>query len=452
MASFVFILSRSKMIARVDDEEDKKQDTLLRELDEIMTKFRLIADFHKRHQTVEVFQRSVSAYSQCKAASFMLAQNNQYFVVWLTTLSVVGYMFYGGEGLLNETLSLGIFLTDIYMLKILGREFGSIYTVFLEMQAAGPSLNHLVYLLNLPIDLPLRMELDRFRRRHTRTLRSEMGSRLRSARSGLGSANSRLDMMRIEVVQPEFEAVNGVTSSAIEAFRRGGKLEIEQGTFVALVGPLGEGKGMLLKLIGGAVQISMQMSGRCGVFVPSHLRVLHISLESMFRQDTLLRNLTYGVVLPRTETELSRSHDANPGRVRKICERLGLNGEVLDMLDSDNQWSWLEVLSHSQCRLLCIARGLIANPDVLCVHKPAYSLDEIHATKVLEILKEFVTKAGVEKISALEATRPRTCIITAHHVHGVNIADAAYRVSRNGGIEAIAPSLVTPETFASLNQ
>ena len=66
--------------------------------------------------------------------------------------------------------------------------------------------------------------------------------------------------------------------------------KIAQGSMVVVTGPQGEGKNTLLKLIG---QVLVPDSGT--VFVPPHLRVLHVSADAYFVNVSLKSNLFYGL-------------------------------------------------------------------------------------------------------------------------------------------------------------
>jgi len=165
-----------------------------------------------------------------------------------------------------------------------------------------------------------------------------------------------------------------------------GRLHIEQGQLVSLVGPRGGGKSTLLKVIGGAML--PEFDGSTSFFVPGHLRVLHIGSEPTFFRGTLYANLTFGVS--------SGDPDGRIERVLAVCRRLGLPDELLEFVHSEHELAWDQVVSLSQRHLLCIARGLIANPDVLVVHKPTLAFDERTSALVLGLLKEFVDQRGIE--------------------------------------------------------
>merc|ERR1711974_317029 len=125
--------------------------------------------------------------------------------------------------------------------------------------------------------------------------------------------------------------------STLAHFDRPGEVVFHQGEFIALVGPHGGGKTTLLQLLG-----SMLHSAREGnaavklcLFVPTHLRLLHISMEPLFFTGTLLDNLRFGL-------EKDHPH-ASMERIITICHRLGVSESTLSYLESDVAVNWTQV-------------------------------------------------------------------------------------------------------------
>ena len=122
----------------------------------------------------------------------------------------------------------------------------------------------------------------------------------------------------------------------------------------------------------------------------------------------------------------------NRGKVRRV--RLGLRDEIISLLDSEkDKSSWNTVLSSTQKALLNIARALVSNPEVLVIQTPTVAMADTPARQVLLLLKEFVTKRGLEKdLAKWHLRRPRTCFFTASRAAGIEIADETYEVSESG--------------------
>merc|ERR1712048_807836 len=155
--------------------------------------------------------------------------------------------------------------------------------------------------------------------------------------------------------------------------------EVEQGQMVALIGPKGEGKSTILKILGGVI---LPKPG--GLFAPSHLRVLHVSSEALFFMGTLYENLTFGCN--------KDDADGSMDRVIEICQELGITKSLQEIVKQGADGSvktWSEVLSLTQRSLCNLARALIANPEMLCIHKPTMSFDEPTSRTVLQYLRKY---------------------------------------------------------------
>merc|ERR1719203_1133768 len=95
------------------------------------------------------------------------------------------------------------------------------------------------------------------------------------------------------------------------------EVSMQQGKLIYILGPHGEGKSVLLRLLSGVTLPKVgDEDEEPLVFVPSHLRQLHVSSEPLFFEGTLMKNLTLGV--------REGDRDGARARVLKVCRRLGL--------------------------------------------------------------------------------------------------------------------------------
>jgi ABC-type lipoprotein export system ATPase subunit len=202
-------------------------------------------------------------------------------------------------------------------------------------------------------------------------------------------------------------------------------MEINQGHLVVLVGHRGQGKSTILRLLGGVL---LPDSG--DLFIPSHLRVIHVMAEPIFFTMTLLENLRYGV-----DVHKGKSIDEGEGsfdRIMRICNRLNMPETVIDLIKQDEVMHWDEILSMTQKALLHLARALIANPNVLVVHKPTMVFNEVAAGVIMSALRSFVEDRGLEVQGESMNRRMRTCILTSKDKHACTMADRILCVSRTG--------------------
>lgn len=323
------------------------------------------------------------------------------------------------------TFGLGVFLNNIAIIKALGAMCTELFEVLLTMQSTFESLRSIVYYMNLPIDIPHRKQ--------------QCDKNLKLARARLDQMDVNdsipLDKLCIEMRELAFEYPRtGTLSSGFVP----STMVLPQGGFYTLVGPPSEGKGTLLKLLGEELLTYFPgferntPNGSGDLLIPPHLRVLHVSSEPMFLQDTLLQNPTFGCVAPS---------DASPERVMGICTSLGIPNEILNTIEENAlKAKWLDLLSSTDLALLHVARALIANPYVLVMHKPALFLNNSMADALYTYLKEFVEHRGLHLDDGLfYQRRPRTCIVSSRRIAGkaAEVADAVFAVTRGAGVKLL---------------
>lgn len=210
-----------------------------------------------------------------------------------------------------------------------------------------------------------------------------------------------------------------------------GVAEIQQGNVVAFVGPPKQGKSTLLKILGGEI-LAVGAGIRAKSFVPSHLRLLHVPAEPHFFDGSLSENLIFG--------STSGDIDSRKQRVRAILERLGLTEDVTAHLDSDASHDWPALFSTTEVHLLNIGRALVANPEILCIHKPTLVFNKSTSQRVMATFKEYVEQKGVQQDpNEWHHRRPRTCIFTSATIVGIEqYVDEAFYVDGVNGIQRIS--------------
>jgi len=313
----------------------------------------------------------------------------------------------------SKGMTLGMFLSDIAVFGQIGVCWGIIYQSMLEIMTVMPALERVTTFLNLPTDLGVRAQMSDWNRLVTREKRALL----------LGKGDDYklpIDLLPIRVKDFELEGSEG-------GARRGGLMEVGQGSLVALVGRRGQGKATLLKVVSGVVlpKTSADMTKDPGVFMPSHVRVLHLPLQPLFYEGTLYENLTFGVKVGHP--------DGNQARVIAICRRLKLSEDVIKMLFTNEVMQWDTFLSQTQKQAVCLARAVVTNPEVMCIHKPTQVFDPESALNIMKVLRMFVTNKGVEMDpSTWHLRRIRTCLFTSTDRMNVVLADQIIHISVDG--------------------
>jgi len=227
-----------------------------------------------------------------------------------------------------------------------------------------------------------------------------------------------------------------------------GALELPQGKMVSLSGPHGSGKATVLKLLSGIFYPSIG-----NIYIPSHLRLLHVSHTTQLLERSLWHNLTYGA------TRLNRK------RVMAIVRRLGSeSGELAKQLqaeydnaelcEGDGQ-AWRDSLCYTEKAVVHIVRALVMNPEVMVLHRPIVHFAHKQQNMFMKLLKEHVDARGLEMGEhPKELRRPRTVVYSTDFPWAANMADVKVvvdvtRASAGGDIPTCATLRILPEEQTS---
>jgi spermidine/putrescine transport system ATP-binding protein len=173
----------------------------------------------------------------------------------------------------------------------------------------------------------------------------------RAARSGPAIAD-----VRLEGVTKRFDDVTAVDDLS---------LEIEQGSFFALLGPSGCGKTTTLRMIGGFEEPNagtIFLGDRDVVGLPPYRRDVNTVFQSyaLFPHLSIFENVAFGLR-------------------RKGTDRKNLRGRVLEMLHlvelEGMERRKPRQLSGGQQQRVALARALVCSPRVLLLDEPLGALD-----------------------------------------------------------------------------
>jgi len=430
-------LTRSRSYHFENMQQTKKND-LAERASRTVRCYRLIAAYNQRPSFVEWYERLIEAYNTASVAESQVQVNNLYFSPWLTAAFMCIYTYLAASDMMEASdLSLGMFITNLMAVEAVGSAYGKLHETLLAMQGTSGSLQRIVTLLNLPIEEKDRAAISRRNRDAMMRLKTELQQQVRDEQEGV-----LVDLLPIKVENAHFVYTTvdqqslSRKSSSTRVLELSGQIDIEQGTMVSLVGPPSGGKSVLLKIMGGAI-----LPSAGDFFIAPHLRVIYVASEPMFSHGSLLHNLVFG--LP------DRDPNGNPDRVKKICRMLGLGHDVNEHIDSNDVLPWEVTLTHMQRQLVNIARALIANPEVLCLHKPTQTFNEKEAQRVTRVLESYVKGKGlVQPRDTFHLRRPRTCIITSSSHYTVTESTKTFCVSSDDGMKLIDTESVDWELLA----
>ena len=204
----------------------------------------------------------------------------------------------------------------------------------------------------------------------------------------------------------------------IEVFT-GLTLDIEAGSFTALMGPSGSGKSTLLNLIAGldkptrgsvrvaGAAVSEMSAGQLAAWRSSNIGFV-------FQSFNLLPVLTayQNVELPLLLTRLS-------GRER--TERVKIALDVVGLADRADHYP--RQLSGGQEQRTAIARAIVADPTVMLLDEPTGQLDAKSSQEVLALLQRLNNEFN------------KTIIIVTHDAHAAERAKTVLHLEKGDLIE-----------------
>ena len=190
-------------------------------------------------------------------------------------------------------------------------------------------------------------------------------------------------------------------------------LEVESGSFLAVVGPSGCGKSTLLRLISG---LSLPGEGTISiggtpVTGPVPGRSIVFQQGGLFPWLTARGNVAFA--LRKAKPGLSRSQAAEQAGAALV--RVGL-GDALSRYPGE--------LSGGMAQRVAIARALAKNPKLLLCDEPTGALDYVTGKAILKLLQDTCRQQGM------------TVIVITHNTAIAPMADKVIHV-KNGQVEQI---------------
>jgi len=417
-----------------------KQADIVDAVQEGHAKYRVIADYRMRPLIEGEFEDRLLGLNSVMPRFEKNAIDQTFLSGWVVTLLIGVYLLFGANQVMVGSLQLGTFLATINVFKEVGESFKETYTAVLEMSRSISPLQKLTRLMNTETELTFLSHVMRRRRLLTRELRANgmRLSRKRTTRLFCGT-----DAIPIQLMNLSFKHPNG------KSIMNKVNLMIRQGAMVAVVGYPRGGKSTLMKLLGYIKQPSNGL-----VYIPSHLRVLHVPPEPILLTGSLWKNLAL---------------DREPGnsfvddRVIRICERLGFSKDLVAQLKAEIKYaiehtdiqaidpsivvrpSWQQEICTTDQVLINIARAMVFNPEVLVMQKPTALLSEPLARNIFACLRQHQLNRGLElPAETLYRRRPRTLFISTVRMVGVNTVDTVWMVG-DGAVQEVPKSLVTQE-------
>jgi cell division transport system ATP-binding protein len=170
--------------------------------------------------------------------------------------------------------------------------------------------------------------------------------------------------------------------------------EIKSGEFVLIIGRSGAGKSTVLRLINKEIDPTkgeiFYKNFKITKISSKKKRELRRKIITIFQDFKLLNKKTVFENLSLPLEILGKSKREIEKEVLNIAQKLKIENKL-------NQKA--ETLSGGEKQKVCLARGLLYNPEVILADEPTGNLDPLSTHEILEILKS-LNKEGITIIFA----------------------------------------------------
>ena len=203
-------------------------------------------------------------------------------------------------------------------------------------------------------------------------------------------------------------------------------LELDPGSFEALMGPSGSGKSTFLHIAAGllgadagSVEIGGEDITRMSDSAATKFRRRHVGVVfqafNLLNEKTVLEN----ILLPlRLDGKTYRRRLADRALASPLAEKLG----IASLLDKKP-----EELSGGEQQRVAIARALVVEPEIVLADEPTGNLDAKSARDICEILKGLNGKSAI-----LVVTHDPVVAACAKKVHFLKDGQIAATCETNG--------------------
>ncbi|MFS3134780.1 sulfate/molybdate ABC transporter ATP-binding protein [Gluconacetobacter sacchari] len=237
--------------------------------------------------------------------------------------------------------------------------------------------------------------------------------------------------------------IQSLTRHAPKASRRlldDVSLTVEDGAFVALVGPSGAGKTTLLRTIAGLdgpYEGSVLVDGQALAGRPMRERRIGFVFQNyaLFRHMTVARNISFGLdVLPRRARPDRAAIAARVAELLELIQLPALGGAYPDQL------------SGGQRQRVALARALATKPGLLLLDEPFGALDPIVRRQIRRWLRGLHDQLGLT-----------TILVTHDHEEALEVADRLVvmqdgRIVQDAAAEMLDVAPATPFVMEFLGE
>jgi len=416
----LFMSRRTTPLTKATERTTEKLADLATVTEETCAKYILIAEYGQRPQAAERFAAIGEEVSEAGLNLEIIKINNEQFPEWLGPVFTGAYIAFAANSVYQGDLKVGVFLATTRVFKELAEAFGHLYNIMIKISAVFGPLKKITHFLNLETDGQTWKTVNRRRRESTKEARDSMRKTSLSGDGGAGMfASDQIELACNNVsFSYEAQARKGVVDSVFQNI----SCTVKQGSLVSVVGRPGNGKSTFLRLLG---HQCFPVVG--DIFIPTYLRILHVSCDPILLSMSCWENLTFGY------------QDAQPDHVRLILKTLKMDKTLAEVeqnlrllhgesTDEDggtgdaeggkereptgmSAGEWHSKFNFVEKAKIHLARALIVNPEVLILQRPFAHYGQSQTKDLTKCLRQHVDNKGFCLPSAAvlkNRRRPRT--------------------------------------------
>jgi ABC-type multidrug transport system fused ATPase/permease subunit len=373
---------------------------------ECVSHYRTIADYWSRPIVLTQTMHLAQDFNKYWRVRNQRRANDEAFFGWLIKLLQLCTITGLCALVLRGQIKIGTFSAVLKGLTTAAKEFQGAYGIMIKMRSSLPCMWKCVRYMNMPNDLRERKDkLSELRRVFSDNIHTE------ELQNPGGIPEDRVPL--------SIENITFTYKGEPPHIFLGLSMTINQGEFVALLGPHNSGKSTLLQILCGLLLPSTGSSR-----VPPHLRVLHVRYEQPIWDRPLSDTLFYGWMAANGVTRVEDLDEHTITKGLDVCNQLRLDQGLVDMIEREarsranpsikgkemlTDRTGLTTDSSYKLQLAC---ALIAHPEVLVIHKPVAHATWKDGALMMEALRRYVDDRGILGHGKAYARRPRTCMVS----------------------------------------
>lgn len=367
--------------------------------------YSVIKDYSQRPMMNDQFGEKAIDSATAALVPNRIRLNNALFGSCLGPICIGVYITIFSEFVFAATLSLGSFLAMIGVIKTISDNMNKLFESGMHVLGSAGPLRSLTTMMNQATDCEMLMAIDKWRQEETQ-------ERWKNSVSDEHFADEApvFDLLPIQLKNVGF-LYSPVRLHSMWLFKEIGS-DIPQGS---VVGVVGTNKGPMMHLLGGR-----KVPHRGYIFLPTHLRVLHVPPEPIVLNMSCWKNLTFG--MPGRCDKENEVTEVKEKSVFGVLDQLGLQ-MLKDFITrpedrmNDKEIDWIkytETMSWKELMKMDLARALLCNTEVLVVQRPLdHFREKEEHTKMVAILKDHCIGRGLGlSLETATTRRPRTVFLT----------------------------------------